>query len=426
MTRRNLTVIALVLLLIGGGYWYFAGSDDHESADHAHTEAGGEDEHGAEEADFERGPNNGRLLKKDDFSLEITIFESGVPPQFRVFAYVDSKPIDPSTVQLSMELIRLDGEVNPFTFVAKDGVLVGDGTVEEPHSFDVKVKALHDGQTYEWAYDSYEGRTTISADAADNSGLKAEPVGPATIRETIALTGRVALNPNTTAELKARFPGIVRKVNKELGALVNAGDVLATIESNESLQVYELKSPVSGVVLSRNASVGEVAGDEPLFTVANLLDVWAEFHVFSRDMDKVKVGQMVTVRGVEGKVETLGTIASLLPITEASSQTVVARVIVDNAHGHWRSGMTVRGDVIVNEREVPLAVKTSGLQRFRDFVVVFAQVGETYEVRMLELGANDGQWAEVLSGIKPGTNYVSENSFLIRADIEKSGASHDH
>ena len=45
---------------------------------------------------------------------------------------------------------------------------------------------------------------------------------------------------------------------------------------------------------------------------------------------------------------------------------------------------------------------------------------------MLELGTNDGEWVEVLSGIKPGTSYVSENSFLIRADIEKSGASHDH
>jgi len=125
-------------------------------------------------------------------------------------------------------------------------------------------------------------------------------------------------------------------------------------------------------------------------------------------------------------METLGTINSLLPITEASSQTVVARVTIDNTHGHWRSGMTVRGDAIIHEREVPLALKASALQRFRDFTVAFAQVGNSYEVRMLELGANDGEWVEVLGGIKPGTRYVSENSFLIKADIEKSGASHDH
>ena len=80
----------------------------------------------------------------------------------------------------------------------------------------------------------------------------------------------------------------------------------------------------------------------------------------------------------------------------------------------------------MSETQVPLAVKESGLQRFRDFTVVFAQVGDTYEVRMLELGKRDGQLVEVLGGLKPGTRYVSEQSYLIRADIEKSGASHDH
>ena len=88
--------------------------------------------------------------------------------------------------------------------------------------------------------------------------------------------------------------------------------------------------------------------------------------------------------------------------------------------------MTVSATVAVAEREVALAVKESGLQRFRDFTVVFAQVGETYEVRMLELGARDGEYAEVLGGLKPGTRYVAEQSFLIKADVEKSAASHDH
>lgn len=88
--------------------------------------------------------------------------------------------------------------------------------------------------------------------------------------------------------------------------------------------------------------------------------------------------------------------------------------------------MAVSAEVTIASREVPLAVKESGLQRFRDFTVVFAQVGETYEVRMLELGARDGEFVEVLEGLKPNTPYVSEQSFLIKADVDKSGASHDH
>ena len=88
--------------------------------------------------------------------------------------------------------------------------------------------------------------------------------------------------------------------------------------------------------------------------------------------------------------------------------------------------MAVTGRIVVSARDVPLAVKNSSLQAFRDFTVVFAKVRDTYEVRMLELGETDGAYTEVLGGLKPGTLYVSENSFLIKADIEKSGASHDH
>ena len=86
----------------------------------------------------------------------------------------------------------------------------------------------------------------------------------------------------------------------------------------------------------------------------------------------------------------------------------------------------VKATIKVGEHAVPLAVKRSGLQAFRDFTVVYAQVGEEYEVRMLELGRRDGEWIEVLGGLQAGTRYVSENSYVIKADIEKSGASHDH
>lgn len=88
--------------------------------------------------------------------------------------------------------------------------------------------------------------------------------------------------------------------------------------------------------------------------------------------------------------------------------------------------MVVEGSVTVESKKAPLAVRTRALQRFRDFTVVYAKVDNTYEVRMLKLGRRTPEWTEVLSGIEPGEVYVSDNAFLIRADIEKSGASHDH
>ncbi len=82
--------------------------------------------------------------------------------------------------------------------------------------------------------------------------------------------------------------------------------------------------------------------------------------------------------------------------------------------------------VRIAEHPVPLAVKRSGLQSFRDFTVVYAQIGDEYEVRMLDLGRQDREWIEVLGGLEPGTRYVTENSYVLKADIEKTGATHDH
>ena len=103
-----------------------------------------------------------------------------------------------------------------------------------------------------------------------------------------------------------------------------------------------------------------------------------------------------------------------------------AHVVLDNRNGDWHPGQFVNATVRVAETNVSLAVKRSALQGFRDFTVVFAQVDETYEVRMLDLGRQDDSWVEVLGGIEPGVRYVTENSYLLKADVEKSGASHDH
>jgi membrane fusion protein, heavy metal efflux system len=376
-------------------------------------------------ADYERGPHRGRMLRDGDFALEVTIFETGVPPQFRLYAYRDGKPQPPSQVVPTIALKRLDGETNRFTFKPEADYLTGSGTVHEPHSFDVVVAAQHDGKTSTWTYASYEGRTAIPAAVAQEAGVKTAVAGPAVIRDTMQLVGNVALDANRHADIKARFPGIVRAVHVEQGQRVHRGQPLLVVEGNESMRTYTVSAPFDGVVLARSTNVGDVASDNTLVELADLSNVWVELHAIGRDASRLAVGQAVHVEAATGEKDEETVITSLLPVA-TRGQSVVARATLPNPDGRWRPGMTVSAHVVVDEKRVPLAVKESGLQRFRDFTVVFAQVGETYEVRMLELGARDGEFAEVVGGIKPGTRYAAEQSYLIKADIEKSGASHDH
>lgn len=133
------------------------------------------------------------------------------------------------------------------------------------------------------------------------------------------------------------------------------------------------------------------------------------------------------MRGLSGDTKLMAKVEAVLPTADLVSQTLVAHVhLPGGAASAFRPGMGVEGAFQVGAQTAPLAVRTKAIQRFRDFQVVFVKVRDTYEVRMLELGRQTPEWTEVLGGLKPGAEYVTDGAFLIRADIEKSGASHDH
>jgi membrane fusion protein, heavy metal efflux system len=411
MTRLLLTTLLLVLTLTGCG----------RNPEHAHDH--GEDAH-AEEAP-QKGPHGGRLLSEGDFIVELVIYETGVPPEFRAWISAAGRPIDPRQVQLKVELTRLGGAVDAISFTPEGEFLRGSRPVAEPHSFEVVVTAIHAGRTYRWTFASHEGRVTIPAAVAREAGIRTATAGPGVIEETLTLYGVIRPDASRVREVKARFPGVIRSVRRRHDHRLAAGEVLATVESNESLQTYPVTAPIAGLVTQRDAGVGEQAESNVLFEIADFSRVWAEFDVFPRDRSRLKLGQPVQVLA-EGGAEAEGRLSYISPLSSRENQSVGARVVLDNDGQRWTPGQFVEGRLAVSQTEVPLAVPLSALQSFRDFTVVFAQFGETYEVRMLELGRRDAERVEVLGGLEPGTAYVTENSYLIKADIEKSGASHDH
>jgi cobalt-zinc-cadmium efflux system membrane fusion protein len=386
------------------------------------SSSGAAGEHAEEAAS---GPNGGRLLSDGELAIELAIFESGVEPEFHAWASASGRPLEPSEVALTVELARLGGHVDRIDFTPQAEFLRGTRTVEEPHSFDVTVIARHAGEEHRFEYESYEGRTTIAADVARDAGIGTATAGAGAISDELVLYG--AIGPDTTRirQVHARFPGLIRSVARNVGDAVRAGDALATVESNESLQTYSVTAPIAGTVTRRHAAPGEQTDEESLFEIADFSSVWAELDVFSRDRPRLNEGLPVVIT-TDNSLTATGTIAYLAPVGNRASQSLTARVVLDNGDGRWTPGQFVEGRVTIATTPVELAVPLSALQRFREFDVVFAQVGETYEVRMLTLGRRDGRHVEVLEGLEPGTTYVAENSYLIKADIEKSGASHDH
>lgn len=389
------------------------------------TGASEETAHG-EGAEAPEGPHGGRLLADGKLSIEMTIFEEGQEPQFRVYPYFDGKPLDPGKVRLQVILRRLGGEVDRFSFQPEKTWLAGQGTVEEPHSFDVEVVAVLNGKRSRWTYQNHEGRTMITPDAAKQGGIETATAGPASIGDARELFGTVELNPSARSEIRGQFPGRVVSVTKEVGDYVRRGDLLARVESSESLQIYPVYATVSGVVAERGGNAGDFTGEDALYVITDPAATTVVFNIFPRDLGVVRPGMRVEVTAQDGRPVGASVLGQYLAEGNAEAGTALIRASVPNRGGWVRPGMTMRGRLSVNEKAVPLAVRSEAIQPFRDFQVVYAKYGNDYEVRMLQLGRKGAEYTEVLSGIEPGTPYVTKGSFLVRADIEKSGASHDH
>lgn len=388
----------------------------------------GSHDHGAEashEEEVAKGPNNGRMLVDGDFAIELQLFENGLPPEFRIFATEKGKALASPEVEVKMELVRLGDQVDVINFAPMGPFLRGDTVIYEPHSFVVKLTAKYRGKVYQWQYDNFEGRTHISDNMAGEMALATELVNEQKLTVTTPVYGEVVLPENASRHLSARYPGKVTHLYVRKGQMVKKGQALMRIQSNDSLQTYTVKAPINGVVTEQNTGVGEQAFEQNLLTLVDMSQLYAELKVFPQQQTQVKLGAQASleIAGMEKPIQ--GVLwDQLFSLDQQQARTY--RVKLDNKDLQLLPGQFVKANIVVDEFIAPMAVKRDGLQAFRDFTVVYAKVGEEYEVRMLELGRQAGEWVEVLSGIELGTEYVTQNSYIIKADIEKSGASHDH
>jgi cobalt-zinc-cadmium efflux system membrane fusion protein len=195
----------------------------------------------------------------------------------------------------------------------------------------------------------------------------------------------------------------------------------------ETMARYEIRAPLDGVVVERGVTVGEaVTADEDIFTLADLSSVWVDVSVYARDLGAVRVGQPATVISTDLGTETRGRVSYTGPLVGQESRTAVARIVLPNTGARWRPGLFVTVRLVREVATVPIAVAAEAIQTFRDWQVVFVKDGDWFEGRPLELGRSDGQWVEVLKGLKPGDQYAATNSYAVKAEIGKLGATHDH
>ncbi|MBU2493315.1 MAG: efflux RND transporter periplasmic adaptor subunit [Bacteroidetes bacterium] len=251
-------------------------------------------------------------------------------------------------------------------------------------------------------------------------GIKLSVVESQKLQLHSDLTGEIVPDPDKVAHIVPRFAGVVKTVSKKIGDRVKKDEVIAVIESNESLVTYEVKSSIDGVVLDLHMTPGELIGDDKhVVTISDLNSVWAELNVYQKDLRKIKIGQTAQVYfdEIENAVE--GKIFYLSPTVDEHTRTATARVKLNNSKGLWKPGMFITAKVFTDFVNVKYAVSLNAIQNYEDRKVVFVKDGEGFRPQPVTIGKTNSRYAEILSGLNAGQTYVAEGAFVIKSELLK-------
>jgi cobalt-zinc-cadmium efflux system membrane fusion protein len=193
-----------------------------------------------------------------------------------------------------------------------------------------------------------------------------------------------------------------------------------------------LRAPIDGTVIERNLAQGQVADPaQTLFRIGSLATLWVVAHAPEREAIRVAPGATARVAIPALPGESLR--ARVLAVgsqVEMSSRTIPVRLLLPNAGGVLRPGMSATVWLPVGEDAPVLAVPAAALQRLGDKWCVFVPRAEgAFEMRVVGRGRDLGGETEILSGLAAGETVVVEGAFLLKAEAEKArgeGGAHDH
>ncbi|WNV10284.1 divalent metal ion exporter adaptor subunit IhpB [Tardiphaga sp. 709] len=272
-----------------------------------------------------------------------------------------------------------------------------------------------------------EGVVEMSDARVASSNIEILSAKSETLHDSLVLNGILQPNQETLVQVTPRFPGVVREIKKRIGDTVEKGELLAKIESNQSLSVYEMRAPISGTVIDRQISLGEYASEQkPAFIVADISTVWVDLSVYRRNLPRVRIGDKILIDVGDGGKPIEASLSYISPVGSSDTQSALARAVVPNIDMRLRTGLFVSARLILSAKPVAIAVRASAIQTVENRSVVFVRSGDKFEARDVELGARDSDNVEILFGLLDGDKYAAKNSFIVKAELGKGSASHEH
>src|SRR5262245_3785637 len=213
----------------------------------------------------------------------------------------------------------------------------------------------HGGHGHEHGHEGHgdADHVTLTPAQLKNSGIVVEEAGSARIKTALKVYGKIGVNEDLIVHVRPRYSGVVKKIGKRLGEAVKKGDLLAVVESSESLQPYEIRAETDGTVVEKEITLGEVVNDQSkIYIVADLSMVWVNLNVYRQEFTKLKLGRKVVVNVGDGVGKIAGEISYISAFGSENTQTMLARAEISNAQRMLRPGLFVTAEIVLEETDV--------------------------------------------------------------------------
>ena len=269
---------------------------------------------------------------------------------------------------------------------------------------------------------------TLNSQQQQHAGLHFRIAGPAQLDEDVIVFGLLKHPPTQQFRVNAAYGGLIEDIRVEVGEAVSKGQVLALVRNNSTLQSYQVLSPANGIVTQRWLNRGDFA-TAPLLEISNLQQLWFDISIFPQVARRVHTG--MTLQLIDLEQPNAATVQSSIRYIApqlSMGHITTARAELDTAQlpPYWRAGMHLQARLILSRRQVPVAVTQSAIQQLQGQPVVFVEHQGRFTPVHVELGLVAPPMVEIKAGLKAGDRYVSEQSFVLKAELGKASAAHTH
>lgn len=233
----------------------------------------------------------------------------------------------------------------------------------------------------------------------------------------------------TASSLKESQPELYKAVRnklklwklseKQINAIENSGKV------QENFPVY---ATVSGTVTQKMVEEGDyVKQGQPLYKIANLNIVWAEFDAYENQIASLKEGQTIKVTTNAYRNEVFDAKVSFIaPLLNSATRTVVVRAVLQNKKDLFKPGMFVEGKIegARTSTENTVSVPSTAVMWTGERSVVYVKTDPNkavFEMKEVLLGNATGDSYTVLEGLKNGDEVVTNGTFTVDAAAQLQG-----